>query len=403
MPAPYNYAPNIPDPTAAFTQSFNFAAGIRQQQQAQEEQARAVERQAQVQQLYAKVQGPNATGADYAALAMALPPEQAKSVRESFAMRTEEQNRASLGAAGQIYSAFQSDRPEIAMTLIEQQIEAKRNSGDEAGARYLETWRDVAKVDPNAAKVNFGFVMSQIPGGDKVIDGAVKLSEEQRDAARAPAELRKAEAEALKAATDAKFAESEAVAGLNLKQAQIRNLAMQPQIAAANLAIARETNALKREELIIARDQKVQGLAADYQGALDNADRLLNTVDGLLNTPANVIESATGPISSRFVPTFDQDTADFEEAVEGLKSQAFLSQVAQIKGMGALSNAEGEKLSAALGNLSLRQSRARLVANLQEIQRLTLKGRRNLETRYGVRAPPPDRPNVKPPERVVQY
>ena len=121
---------------------------------------------------------------------------------------------------------------------------------------------------------------------------------------------------------------------------------------------------------------------------------MLNTADRILKTPIGVIGSAAGPVSSR-MPTLSQDTADFEALVETLGSQSFIAQIPNIKGMGALSNAEGEKLQAALQNFSLRQSPERLLENVKEAQRLVMKARKNMTARSGLPETIPDTPDVR--------
>ncbi|MFS6766070.1 hypothetical protein WHL33_14225, partial [Staphylococcus aureus] len=133
-----------------------------------------------IQEGFTKLRQPGATAADYANLAMVLPEAQAKSVRESFNMLSGERQQNALQQSGQAFSAFKAGKPEIAIGLLERQIEAKRNSGDNEGAMFLETWRDVAKENPKATEDYFGFTISQMPGGDKVIESAVKLGTERR-------------------------------------------------------------------------------------------------------------------------------------------------------------------------------------------------------------------------------
>jgi hypothetical protein len=163
-----------------------------------------------VQEGFNKLRQPGATAADYANLSMLLPETQAKAVRESFGMLSTERQQAALQQSGQVFSAFKSGKPEIAISLLDQQIEGKRNSGDEAGAKFLETWRDVAKQDPKATEDYFGFTISQMPGGDKVITSAIALGGERRTEAEAPAKLMEQIAKADKAVADAKTAQATA-------------------------------------------------------------------------------------------------------------------------------------------------------------------------------------------------
>jgi hypothetical protein len=210
MPAPIDYGVQIADPTQSFLSAFQAGAGIQEARLKQEQQQMQLANQKLVQEGFTKLRQPGATAADYANLSMLLPETQAKAVRESFGMLSAERQQAALQQSGQVFSAFKSGKPEIAISLLDQQIEGKRNSGDEAGAKFLETWRDVAKQDPKATEDYFGFTISQMPGGDKVITSAIALGGEGRAAAQAPAELRQKIAAADKAVADATTAQATA-------------------------------------------------------------------------------------------------------------------------------------------------------------------------------------------------
>ena len=241
MPAPIEYGVQIADPTQAFLSAFQAGTSIQDARFKQEQQVQQAAQQKLIQEGFTKLRGPNATAADYANLSMMLPEAQAKAVRESFGMLSGERQQVALREAGEVFSAFKSGKPEIAITRLDQYIEGKRNAGDEAGAKFLETWRDVAKQDPMAAEVYFGSTISQIPGGDKVIESAIKLSAESRAAAKAPSELLKAKGEADKALSEATTAlatadnaQDRAKAEAALAKAQADSAAIKAEYARTN-------------------------------------------------------------------------------------------------------------------------------------------------------------------------
>jgi len=218
---PINYGIDVPDPSQSFLQAFKTGTAITETRMAQEEAQRKAEQQKQITQAFARLRQPGATAKDYADLAMMLPETQAKAVRESFSMINADQQQNALSQAGQVFSAFKSGKPEIAIGLIDRQIEAKRNSGDESGAKFLETWRDVAKENPKAAEDYFGFTISQMPGGDKVIEGAVKLETDRRAAQLQPFKLRQETADAIVKEAQAKFAPDKFGLEIDLTKSQI--------------------------------------------------------------------------------------------------------------------------------------------------------------------------------------
>ena len=218
---PINYGIDVPDPSQSFLQAFKTGTAITETRMAQEKAQREAEQQQLISQAFQRLRQPGATAKDYADLAMMLPETQAKAVRESFSMINADQQQNALTQAGQVFSAFKSGKPEIAVGLIERQIEAKRNSGDEGGARFLETWRDVAKENPKAAEDYFGFTISQIPGGDKVIAGAVQLEEDRRKTQLQPFKLRQETADAIVKEAQAKFAPEKFGLEIDLTKSQI--------------------------------------------------------------------------------------------------------------------------------------------------------------------------------------
>ena len=133
--APINYGIDVPDPSQTFLQAFKTGTAITETRMAQEEAQRKAEQQQLISQAFQRLRQPGATAKDYADLAMMLPETQAKAVRESFSMISADQQQNALNQAGQVFSAFKSGKPDIAIGLLERQIEAKRNSGDEAGCQ----------------------------------------------------------------------------------------------------------------------------------------------------------------------------------------------------------------------------------------------------------------------------
>lgn len=245
MVAPIDYGVQIADPTQAFLSAFNTGASIQEAQFKQQQQAQQAAQQKLIQEGFNKLRQPGATAADYANLSMMLPETQAKSVRESFGMLSGERQQVALREAGEVFSAFKSGKPEIAITRLDQQIEGKRNAGDEAGAKFLETWRDVAKENPKATEDYFGFTISQIPGGDKVITSAIALGGEGRAQQLQPLAMRKLGAETIVEELKAKYAPDKLLTDLNLTKEQIKQAeaARRASDAAAKLSGAQATRA----------------------------------------------------------------------------------------------------------------------------------------------------------------
>jgi hypothetical protein len=305
MVQPIDYGVQIADPTQAFLSAFNTGASIQEAQFKQQQQAQQAAQQKLIQEGFNKLRQPGATAADYANLSMMLPETQAKSVRESFGMLSGERQQVALREAGEVFSAFKSGKPEIAITRLDQQIQGKRNAGDEAGAKFLETWRDVAKENPKATEDYFGFTISQIPGGDKVITSAIALEGERRAQEKQPGELRKINAEAIVKEQEAKFAPQKFGLEINLTQSQIQQAeaARRASDAAAKLSGAQATRAeAEAKEMamgVIPADKRAE-VESKFRREYNDQTQPYQTVKSAYGRVLSSDDSAVGDLSLIF-------------------------------------------------------------------------------------------------------
>lgn len=161
--------------------------------------------------------------------------------------------------------------------------------------------------------------------------------------------------------------------------------------------IASETNALKLADL---QDKRQQNQAAIEQGKRDKADAYNTSIDALTRTvdTANKVLKSPGftgyfgtnwnPLSNRAIP--GTDAADTQALVETLQSQGFLSGIQQMKGMGSLSNAEGDKVMAAIGSIKPGQSEKSAKAAIKTIIDTANLGKARLSQKYGKDISPPE-------------
>lgn len=158
--------------------------------------------------------------------------------------------------------------------------------------------------------------------------------------------------------------DKESIRGQNISA---QNAALSREIQRAELQekaldrqIARESNQLKLEELKQKQAdvrQKADIARADRQaaaqGAVDTFSTALDSLNEIEQSPG--LSKAVG-IRSAFPTVPGSDAANFEARLDTFKAQTFLPMVQSLKGMGALSDAEGKKLSDAVGALSPKMS-----------------------------------------------
>ena len=114
------------------------------------------------------------------------------------------------------------------------------------------------------------------------------------------------------------------------------------------------------------------------EDSVSQIESTLGTIDRVRNHPG--LESAAG-ISSLFPTLPGTDAAGFEAQLETLQSQQFLSAVSQMKGMGALSENEGKKLSSSIGALNISMSDKELKTEMDRIHKITTKGLDKMKSR----------------------
>lgn len=120
-------------------------------------------------------------------------------------------------------------------------------------------------------------------------------------------------------------------------------------IAQQNAAIAAEKAQREREDAERSRG----GAAASYETALATLDRIekhpgLNDAIGWKNPLKG------NPMGAGALPGTDR--ANFEAQLDTFKAQTFLPMIQQMRGMGQLSNAEGLKVTEAVGALNINMS-----------------------------------------------
>lgn len=410
-----NYMLNLPNPTESVLQAMQLRQGM-QQQQAQAQELRYNE---QMQADLATLAEDPTPGA--VARMMVRYPQLSEQFERGYNALSAEQQQATLNETSSIYAALLNEDTDLAERMLTEKADALRNSGQEGRANVIDDLTELLRVSPESARTSIGLQLAATMGADDFTETFTALQRERAQARLDPSELTEAQARAQTAAVEARFAESKAVSDLERQGWDILKLQndigisnQNAEIAQQRLALEAETNDLRRQELEqqiaeaeAARDETVRARAAELESARANIDNMLSTADRILNIPMRDLRDAAGAYDTSFVgramDMFDQDVANTRALFENFDAQAFLSQIPLLKGLGALSDAEGKKITAALQNFSLTQSPDQLLQNVTEAQRLLLKARQNLANEYGVPDSVPDTPFAEPtPEEIDQ-
>jgi hypothetical protein len=147
--------------------------------------------------------------------------------------------------------------------------------------------------------------------------------------------------------------------------------------------LQRETNELKRQQLESEIASAQRATQFEATNAVDNIQASISTIDRLLEGEG--LEAAAG-ISAAFPTIPGTQAANFEAELESLQSQAFLAEVEKMKGLGALTEAEGRKLTSAIGALNLSMSDKALRASLNRIRSTMERAKQKVQRKFNVEA-----------------
>lgn len=157
--------------------------------------------------------------------------------------------------------------------------------------------------------------------------------------------------QALTLAREAAAARLEAAKAAGASRLEIAQL-----VASNKSDIAQIMGGLRQQGLEDKKAEKTAKEDAQKAGVVASFDGALETVDRLAAHPGKTAAVGFGGKTTSMIP--GTNAAGFAAQLETFKAQVFLPQVQALKGMGALSDAEGKKMSAAVGALdqSMKQS-----------------------------------------------
>lgn len=275
--------------------------------------------------------------------------------------------QAGLGKQGQEWQKFQSDQQKTQMDTQKSKLEAGIKQFEAIG-QIMSGVRDQATYDMARQQVA-GIVgpeaMANIPA---VYDPAtVARNQQQAMSVKDRMEQERKRYE---------FDNPSANTILQAQASQANNaatVANSRRTADMTDARTREFNATKVEENNLKREQKQDVADMTRASQVASFDTMLGTLDRLKKHPG--LGNSVG-LKSKLPTLPGGDSANFQAELNTFQSQAFIPMVSQLKGMGALSDAEGKKLTAAVGALdpsmgedAFRASLDRIIKDMEDAQK----------------------------------
>ncbi|EEN7628886.1 acyltransferase [Salmonella enterica] len=281
-------------------------------------------------------------------------PDQIETIRQGMGFVDADRNQA-MGDMSVRLNIAAAQGPEAVM----RELATHQNTLQQIGVSPEQAWQTYQQSPEGFTQLTDLIGMHAV-GPEKYFDIQDKLTGREIDRGRLAETIRSNQAgEALQ-----QRGQDIIVRGQNISA---QNAALSREIQRAELQdkvldrqIARETNQIKLDELKQKQAdvrQKAEIAKADRQaaaqGAVDTFSTALDSLNEIEQSPG--LSKAVG-IRSAFPTVPGSDAANFEARLDTFKAQTFLPMVQSLKGMGALSDAEGKKLSDAVGALSPKMS-----------------------------------------------
>ena len=262
-----------------------------------------------------------------------------------------------LQEAGDIQGAFGVTQQ--ANVMRQQMMEANL-----AGAKYQKEMfsagqeaklRDeLSKLGPDATQEQVLGVVTKYGSPDRVL-AALQTSADR-------AAQREATLQAARDRLDAQIqmAKDRGATSLQIAQMQIE---AKKELSAITQGFQQQSLDMRKEAL----DEKKKAAEQQKLGIVSSFDSAIDTLDTIAKHPGKKAAVGFGGAQLSMIP--GTDAAGFAAQLETFKAQTFLPQVQALKGMGALSDAEGKKLTAAVGALSQSMKQSEFDAQVGKIKR----------------------------------
>jgi len=324
---------------------------------------------------------------------MTMYPQLSEQLTRAQSSMTEGQQRQATSTAIQGSMLLGAGDIEGAKKVIESRALAYENAGDVNMANAYRSQVKMIDANPEGAKQSLMMIAASGLKPDELPKFFGDLGKERREEAKLQPELDKLEAETAKIETETEWLPTLNQANVDniesqiedrrtgrvLQNKQIENQNTQfyanldqgqkqflMKLDQAERKLANELNPTKPEkaEERIARLGKVE----DYEAAVSNANNAAKNAADLAKDFSKISESTGGYWNKamRNIPGTDEHA--FSQKLETLKSQVFLTQVEKMKGMGALTDAEGARLEKSIDSLDADLDPKVLQKNLRNIE-----------------------------------
>jgi hypothetical protein len=370
MVQPINYMLDVQNPIQTAMTGLTQGMQIGQFMQAKEQAEReAIQKQQMQEELSAFASKPNKTHDDYANI-MAKYPSLAEDFKRSYDVLDSGKQQATFKTTSRIYAALSGGQPSVAKSILETEALGYENAGDKTTADQMRTLAAMAETDPDGLLTISGLTLaSTTPSQFKDVLGA--LGENQK----LPEEINLTKAQTEKTNTETLWYGDKT-------QAEIDNLESQVEDRKTGRVLQQQEMQLQNDQFYAKLDQDQQQFYENLNQEerklaqtvfnvrekpeqrmerLEKVNKFASASQNAANTAKLAAEIANDPYLSYYTGGYwnkvmrslpGTNEYNFHQKVKTLESQAFLIGAEGLKGLGAMTETEGAKVTVALANLN---------------------------------------------------
>ncbi|HGH1346803.1 TPA: hypothetical protein ACJKLK_001189 [Acinetobacter baumannii] len=308
---------------------------------------------------------------------MTMYPQLSENLKRAYETMDDGQRKNTLSLASQSYAALANNQPDIAKQVLSDAATAYENSGNKKDAGVLRGYVKMIENNPSAARTSIGMLMASTDP-DKFKDIYSTLGQEQRANEMQPYEIAETQAKTSKTiaeTNDIPLAAEDRRTGVENQGRKIEydnqfnydklsqdqqqfydGLDKTERIEAAKLRATKAESSIQRVE----RLEKVENYANAAKQAADASN-----LAARLTQQAKENSGAYWDRLVRQIPGTSENT--FAKDIETLKSQVFLAQVEKMRGLGALTDKEGDAIRSSIASLDINQGPEAVQKNLSKI------------------------------------
>lgn len=259
----------------------------------------------------------------------------------------------------QAAGAIKNQYPDVALGLTQNAQElalSRSKAAKETLSLNQETQlRDeLSKLGPNATQEQVLGVVTRYGSPDRVL-AALQASSDRAAQRENALQMARERIDA-----QIQMAKDRGATAMQIAQMQLEG---RQQMAAITQSMQQQSLDLRQQ----AADEKKKAAEQQKLGIVSSFDSAIDTLDTISKHPGKKAAVGFGGAQLSMIP--GTDAAGFAAQLETFKAQTFLPQVQALKGMGALSDAEGKKLTAAVGALSQSMKQSEFDAQVGKIKR----------------------------------